>query len=129
MGSDNGRALSTRECVERLINLAEQGKFLEAIEHCYASDATMQENSKPPRVGLAALLENERRVLASFKEIRVNRAESFLVDGNRSAINWVYEFIDHEGRSYLRDEIAYQVWQDGKIIQERFFYDPAGPKA
>jgi ketosteroid isomerase-like protein len=61
--------------------------------------------------------------------LRVNRAESFLVDGNRSAINWVYEFIDHEGRSYLRDEIAYQVWQDGKIIQERFFYDPAGPKS
>jgi hypothetical protein len=120
---------STRACVEKLIALAEAGKFLEAIEHCYAPDATMQENSKAPRVGLAALLENERRVLASFKEIRVNRAESFLVDGNRSAINWVYEFIDHEGRSHLRDEIAYQVWQDGKIIQERFFYDPAGPKA
>jgi ketosteroid isomerase-like protein len=119
--------VSTRECVEQLIKLAEAGKFLEAIEHCYAPNATMQENSKPPRVGLAALLENERRVLASFKEIRVNRAESFLVDGNRSAINWVYEFIDHEGRSYLRDEIAYQVWQDGKIVQERFFYDPAGP--
>jgi ketosteroid isomerase-like protein len=58
--------------------------------------------------------------------LRVNRAESFVVDGNRSAINWVYEFIDHKGRSYLRDEIAYQVWQDGKIIQERFFYDPVG---
>jgi ketosteroid isomerase-like protein len=124
MGNDG--SASIRECVEKLIALAEAGKFLEAIEHCYAHDATMQENSKAPRVGLAALLENERRVLASFKEIRVNRAESFLVDGNRSAINWVYEFIDHEGRSYLRDEIAYQVWQDGKIIQERFFYDPVG---
>ena len=128
MGNDNGSAL-TRECVEKLIALAEAGKFLEAIEHYYAPDATMQENRKPPRVGLTALLENERRVLASFKEIRVNRAVSFLVDGNRSAINWVYEFIDHEGRSYLRDEVAYQVWQDGKIIQERFFYDPAGPRA
>jgi len=128
MGNDNGSG-STRECVEKLISLAEAGKFLEAIEYFYAPNATMQENSKPPRAGLSALLENERRVLAAFKEIRVNRAESFVVDGNRSAINWVYEFIDHEGRSYLRDEIAYQVWQDGKIIQERFFYDPARPKA
>jgi hypothetical protein len=86
--------LSTRERVEMLIAMAEQGNFLEAIQEFYAEDATMQENNQPPRVGLAALLENERRVLASLQEIRVNRADSFLVDGDRSAINWVYLFID-----------------------------------
>ena len=115
---------SIRERVETLISLAEQGKFLEAIAECYAENASMQENCKPPRVGLKALLENERRVLASLQEIRVNRAHSVLVDGNRSAINWVYEFIDLEGRSLLRDEIAYQVWENGRIIEERFYYDP-----
>src|SRR5260370_28517905 len=114
--------LSTRERVEMLIAMAEQGKFLEAIQEFYAEDATMQENNQPPRVGLAALLENERRVLASLKEIRVNRADSFVVDGDRSAINWVYLFIDAEGRELRRNEMAYQVWQDGKIIRERFFY-------
>ena len=114
--------LSTRERVEMLIAMAEQGKFLEAIQEFYAEDATMQENSQPPRVGLAALLENERRMLASLKEIRVNRADSFLVDGDRSAINWVYLFIDARGREIRRNEMAYQVWQNGKIIRERFFY-------
>jgi SnoaL-like domain len=120
---------STRECVEQLIALAEAGKFLEAIETFYAPNATAQENGKPPRMGLAALLEHERKVLASFKEVRVSRADSFVVDGNRAAINWHFEFVDFEGRSHLRDEIAYQLWQDGKIIQERYYYDPAGPKA
>jgi len=113
---------STRERVQKLIAMAEQGKFLEAIQEFYAEDATMQENNQPPRVGLAALLENERRVLASLKEIRVNRAESFIVDGDRSAINWVYHFIDSQGRDFRRNEMAYQVWRDGKIISERFFY-------
>ena len=75
------------------ITMAEQGKFLEAIQEFYAEDATMQENNQPPRVGLAALLENERRALASLQEIRVNRADSFIVD-RASAINWVYLFID-----------------------------------
>jgi len=119
--------LSTRERVEMLIAMAEQGKFLEAIQEFYAEDATMQENNQPPRVGLAALLENERRVLASLKEIRVNRADSFLVDGDRAAINWVYLFIDATGREIRRNEMANQVWQNGKIIRERFFYaaDPA----
>lgn len=105
-----------------LIAMAERGQFLEAIQEFYAEDATMQENDKPPRVGLAALLENERRVLASLKEIRVNRADSFVVDGDRAAINWVYLFIDVEGRELHRDEIAYQVWQNGKIVRERFHY-------
>jgi hypothetical protein len=112
----------TRERVEMLIALAEQGKFLEAIQEFYAVVATMQENNQPPRVGLAALLENERRVLASLKEIRVNRADSFIVEGDRSAINWVYLFIDANGREVRRNEMAYQVWRDGKIIHERFFY-------
>ena len=113
---------STRERVEMLIAMAEQGKFLEAIREFYAEDATTQENNQPPRVGLAALLENERRVLASLKEIRVNRADSFIVDGDRSAINWVYLFIDARGREIRRNEMAYQVWRNGKIIRERFFY-------
>jgi hypothetical protein len=113
---------STRERVETLIAMAVQGKFLEAIQEFYAEDATIQENNQPPRVGLPALLENERRVLASLKEIRINRADSFIVDGERSAINWVYLFIDAHGRELHRNEIAYQVWRDGKIISERFFY-------
>ena len=115
---------TTRQRVEALIAMAEQGKFLEAIEEFYAEDATMQENHRPPRVGLRALLENERRVLAALKEIRVNRAESFLVDGDRSAINWVYFFVDVKGREIPRNEVAYQVWRDGKIVEERFYYDP-----
>ncbi len=113
---------STRDRVERLIAMAEQGKFLEAIEEFYAPDATMQENNQPPRRGLAALLENERRVLDSLQEIRVNRADSLIVEGDRAAIHWVYHFIDRQGRELRRDEIAYQEWRDGKIIRERFFY-------
>ena len=119
-----GAIPSTRERVEMLIAMAEQGKFLEAIQEFYAEDATMQENNQPPRVGLAALLANERRVLAFFKEIRINRADSFIVDGDRAAINWVYLFIDAAGRELRRNEMAYQLWRNGKIIQERFFYDP-----
>src|SRR5579863_951914 len=123
--ADNGLMSTVRERVQALIAMAEEGKFLEAIQEFYEENATMQENGRPPRVGLAALLENERHVLQSIKEVRVNRAESFLVDGNRSAINWIYEFIDPEGRSHPRDEIAWQLWRDGKIVEERFYYDPA----
>jgi len=120
--------MPVREHVEELIRLAEQGEFLEAIAKFYAEDASMQENGRPPRVGLAALLENERRVLNSCKEVRIKRANSFVVDGDRAAIHWEFEFIDFEGRSRRVDEIAYQLWREGKIVAERFFYDPAPAK-
>jgi hypothetical protein len=116
--------MSVKENVQKLITLAEQGKFMEAIQEFYAQDATMQENNAPPRVGLAALLENERRFLASIKTIH-SKVDSFVVDGNRAAINWVFEITNLKGQKSSLNEVAYQLWQDGKIIREKFYYDPA----
>jgi hypothetical protein len=79
----------------------------------------------PPRVGMTALLENEQRAMANFAATPVTRAESFLLDGDRAAINWVFEYSDVKGRRRRLDEIAYQIWSGDKIIRERFFYDPA----
>jgi SnoaL-like polyketide cyclase len=108
-----------------LIRLVEERKFLEAIEKFYAPDAAMQENDEAPRVGLAALLAGERKALAYFKEIHVSRAASFLAHGDRVAINWIFEYTDPNGRRHRMNEIAYQQWREGKIIHEKFFYDPA----
>ncbi len=113
------------ENVRKLISLVEQGRFLEAIQEFYANDASMQENNDPPRVGLPALLEREKQFLNSIREMRVHRADSYVVDGNRAAINWIFETTDSQGKRRRLDEVAYQLWQDGKIIRERFYYDPA----
>jgi hypothetical protein len=122
--SENG-TMTTVDNVKNLIALAQQGKFLEAIERFYAENATMQENLDTPRAGLAALLQNERSVLAAVPDIHVERVESFIVDGDRAAIHWIFAYTDRHGRQIRLDEVAYQEWQDGKIIRERFFYDPA----
>jgi ketosteroid isomerase-like protein len=117
--------MSTRENVEKLIELVQRGEFLEAIEKFYAAHATMQENTQTPlRTGLPALLEGERQALARFKIVHRQQAPSFLVDGNRATINWIFEITEQSGKHYVLDEIAYQEWQDGKIVRERFYYDP-----
>lgn len=121
--------MSTLENVKALIGLVEQGKYLEAIERFYAPDATMQENLGPVRAGLPALLENERAALARVTSICLERVDSLVVDGERAAINWVFIITDTEGRKVRLDEIAYQRWQDGKIVSERFYYDPAQRRA
>jgi hypothetical protein len=116
--------MPTRDHVNELIALVQQGKFLEAIGRFYAEDATMQENLDPPRLGLATLLENERTFLARVPDIHLERVGSFVVDGDRAAINWVFAFTDPNGRKIQLDEVAYQEWHDGKIVRERYYYDP-----
>lgn len=115
--------MSIRESVQHLIALVEQGNFLEAIETYYAEDATMQENGDAPRVGLPALLANERKALEAVQTWHVKHAESYIVDGDRSAIHWLFDMSDASGRHRTFDEIAWQEWRDGKIVRERFFYD------
>jgi len=117
--------MSTSEHVKALIALVERGEFLEAIEKFYAPEATMQENLGPVRAGLPALLENERKVLARVPDIHLERVDSVVVDGDGAAINWVFAYTGDQGRKIQLDEIAYQVWHDGKIVRERFYYDPA----
>jgi Uma2 family endonuclease len=57
--------------------------------------------------------------------MHVSRADSFLVEEDRAAINWIFEITDGEGKRRRLNEVAYQLWHDSKIIRERFYYDPA----
>jgi SnoaL-like domain len=116
--------MSTQENVKQLISMVVAGKFVEAIEQFYSDGASMQENNGPPLVGLAALVENERIALTRMSQLHTTAA-SHVVDGDRAAINWIFEFIDPQGNRRRLDEIAYQLWRGGKIVEERFFYDPA----
>jgi ketosteroid isomerase-like protein len=117
--------MPARERVEQLIALVEQGRFVEAIERFYAEDASMQENGAAPRRGKPALLEHERRFLASLKSARTLPVEDFLVDGERAVVRWRFEFTWPDGRTARLDELALQRWRGDLIAEERFYYDPA----
>ena len=116
--------MPSKERVQALIALVEKGEYVEALEQFYAQDASMQENNEPARIGLASLVEHERKVLAGLKEMRTNPVDWFVVDGDRVVINWVFEFIDPAGRKYRLDELAHQLWRGDRVVRERFYYDP-----
>jgi ketosteroid isomerase-like protein len=116
--------MPSRERVQELIALVERGKYVEALLKFCADDATMQENDQPPRSGLEALVKHEREVMASFNEIRTLPVQSFLVDADEVVINWVFEFVHHDGRNFRLDELAHQLRRGDKVIRERFYCDP-----
>ena len=117
--------MPTRKRVQQLVDLVEQGKFVEALQECYADDATTQENHEPPRIGLPRLIRDERKVMASFRKIDARLVDDFLVQDQRVVIRWRFEFTHPLGFRIVLDELAYQLWRDDRIVEERFYYDPA----
>jgi ketosteroid isomerase-like protein len=85
----------------------------------------MRENGAEPRRGLATLMENERQVMARFQDITASRLGPVAVDGDCVAIPWAFEFALPDGARIRLEEVAWQRWSGEKIVEERFFYDPA----
>ena len=117
--------MPTHERIRDFIALVEDGQYVKAIEDFYHPDASTQENGAPPREGRDALIAHEKKVLAGLKAMRTRRVETFLVDGDRVVINWVFEMTGPDGNTRVLDELALQQWQGGSIRRERFYYDPA----
>jgi hypothetical protein len=113
-----------RKDVEQLIALVQQGEYLAAMERYYAPDASMQENLQEPRRGLPALLEHERRVLTMSERVAARDVDFFTVDGDHAVIHWIFDFTLKNGQRFTLEEMAWQRWSGGKIVEERFFYDP-----
>ena len=111
--------------VQSLIEAVEAGRFVEAIQRFYAESASMRENVADPRVGLAALVENEQRLLGVFASIKGRSLAPPLIDGDRVAINWAFDFVRADGGAAHMEEVAWQRWRGDKVVEERFFYDPA----
>ena len=116
--------MPSRERVEAFVAMVEHGQFVEALETFYADDATMQENNEPPRVGLAKLIENERRTIAAFPSATARHEGPVIVDGDQVVINWIFEFASSAGLTLRLDELTHQTWRGDRIVRERFYYDP-----
>jgi ketosteroid isomerase-like protein len=117
--------MPNRDRVLALIAMVEQGRYDDALESFYSEDASMQENLDPPRRGRKILIEGERRIMAGFREIRTRKVTTFFVEGDKAVINWVFDFLGHDGSTFTQDEIAVQRWHGDRIVEERFYYDPA----
>jgi hypothetical protein len=102
----------------------EGGRFVEAIEQFYAPHASSQENLGLLTQGRDAFAGKERAAL-SRSRIATRPGSVALLDGDRTAINWVFEMTGADGVTRVLDEIAWQRWEGDFIVEERFYYDPA----
>lgn len=112
-----------RHTVNAFVSLVEGGRFIDALQRYYHPAAVVWENLRQSRTGLDALMENEHQMLARFATVTAHAAR-VVIDGDHVVINWRFGFYADSVRILL-DEVAVQQWADGKIVHERFYYDPA----
>ena len=117
--------MPSAETLERFIATVEANLHVEAIERYYAEHATMQENDAAPRSGRDALVANERAVMAKALGVRSRCVRPVFVAGDRVVIRWQFHFDWPDGSTTDMDELAYQRWEGEKVVEERFYYDPA----
>jgi ketosteroid isomerase-like protein len=112
--------------LERELNQALQDqKVLAAFDQFYAEDVVMQENSGEPCRGKAA---NRQRTLGwaeTVFQFHAARLIGSAVSGDRAYSEWEYDVTYKNGVRYQLNEVAVRVWRDGKVVSERFYWDPA----
>jgi ketosteroid isomerase-like protein len=113
-----------RERVMEFVAKVRAGAYIEAIEEFYDEQASMRENLSEPRVGRDVLVAHERAVLSKLKRMRTSEVPAVLLDGDRVAINWVFDMTGEDGAVRALHEVAIQTWRGDRILHEQFFYDP-----
>jgi ketosteroid isomerase-like protein len=94
-------------------------------ERFYDENVIVQENMQPPRVGRAMSIERQKLMNANIKELHDFKIGAVLVDGDRSMVEMHLDATTQDGYHFHLEEVGLQTWKDGKIIHERYFYDPA----
>jgi hypothetical protein len=119
--------MNLRDRVQELLDFQKTNSPVEQIyERFYDENVVVQENLQPPRVGRAISIERQQRMNANVKELHDFQIGAVLVDGDRSVIEMQLEITIVDGYRIIRiEELGLQTWRNGRIIHERYFYDPS----
>lgn len=112
-----------RDNVNDLNAMILQGSILDAFDKYYAEDVVMQDGEQPERVGFADCRTFEEGFVSSLTAFRGAEVKSVTVDeeSGTAAIEWHFDYSHSEWGDQKYDQVAYQVWKDGKIVRERFY--------
>ncbi|MGL5943079.1 MAG: nuclear transport factor 2 family protein [Waterburya sp.] len=105
----------------------------EVYERYYDENVVVQENLQPSRVGRTMSIERQKLMNANIREINDFKIAAVLVDGvgeaylkdTRSMVEMHLDATTQDGYRLHVEEVGLQTWKNGRIIHERYFYDPA----
>lgn len=120
--------MNYKEKISEMYGMLGQGQGMEAFEKFYHDDVTMIEATGDVRRGKEANREFEKNWYSNVESMNDGGVNAITVDED-NGITMVETWMDvtfKDGNRMKMEEVARQKWQDGKIIEERFYYDTKG---
>lgn len=109
--------------LDDLLNHIRQGKVIEAMNEFYDQDTQMQENANPPTKGLAANIAREQEFMNGVKEWKGFNVLASAAGDNVTFYECTIDFIATNGQPVHMEQVVAARWKNGKIVQERYYYD------
>ena len=112
-----------RTLVDELNQMVMEGKVLDAFEKFYADDVVMQDNDYPQRVGKEVNRQYEETFVNGLTEFRGAKVVNTVISDGIAAVEWWYDYThkDYGTRNYT--QLSVQRWKNGKIVEEKFYYN------
>ena len=112
-----------KQNVQQLNNMILEGKILDAFEKFYADDVVMQDNDYPVRVGKDVNRQHEEAFVGGLTEFRGAKVINSIVSDDLAVTEWWMDYThkDYGTRNYT--QLAVQRWKNGKIVEEKFYYN------
>lgn len=118
--------MSYLENAKQLQQMMGQGKMMEAFEKFYHNDVKVTEMATGEvRQGKEAQRKAIKDWQGSVKEIHGGGCDSVCSD-EENAVTTAESWVDltlQDGNRMKMSEVAVQKWQDGQIIDEKFYYN------
>ncbi len=112
-----------RTSVDQLNQMILEGKILDAFEKFYAEEVVMQDNDLPARVGKEVNRQYEEAFVNGLTEFRGAKVVNTTISDGLAVTEWWMDYThkDYGERNYT--QLAVQRWKNGKIVEEKFYYN------
>lgn len=115
-------SISIENALKDLENLLGKGQFLEAMDKYLAEDVVLQEANGEPKRGKAICIAAEKELLATVVEFIRYDISNIAISGNISYYEAVMEFKTNDGQHHKFEQVNRTQWENGKIINERYYH-------
>jgi SnoaL-like domain len=112
-----------RTNVDQLNQMILEGKILDAFEKFYADEVVMQDNDYPARAGKDVCRQYEEAFVNGLTEFRGAKVVNTIIGDGVAAVEWWMDFTHKDFGSRNYTQIAVQRWKNGKIVEEKFYYN------
>ena len=109
--------------VEQLNQMILEGKLLDAFEKFYDDAVVMQENNYPARDGKALNRQYEEAFVNGLTEFRSAKVVNTLISDDLVVTEWWFDYTHKEYGIRKYTQVAVQRWKNGKIVEEKFYYN------